>query len=112
MSLISLVAGWATIAASVAHSVRFVLLKPEASAWPDTNSTVRAAVIALAGMCLFLGLQILHGTACVSEAVSGFLIMHAVYSAVLALNLFRQRHVTWLETAAFYRHREPTNAAG
>lgn len=112
MSLISLVAGWATIAASVAHSLRFVLLKPEASAWPDTNPTVRTAVIVLAGMSLFLGLQILDGTTCVGASMASFLIMHTVYSAVLALNLFRQRHVTWLETAAFYRHREPTNAAG
>ena len=112
MTVAAFIAGSACIAAALGYGVRFVLLKPEATAWPEANVMVRAVLILLASLSTFIGLQILSGGSCVSGALSAFMAVHGGYSVVMAVNLLGQRQVSWLHLPGLMRSREPTNAAG
>jgi len=108
----SLFGGYACIAAAIGYVLRFVMLKPEATAWPQASGIVCGAILALGGASLFTGLQILAGRQAVTGALAAFLLMHGGYSLILAANLLRQRHITWLDLSGLFRSRETTNAAG
>lgn len=112
MSVASAVAGLSCIAAAVGYALRFVLLNPEASAWPQANAAVRVALVLLAGVSGFTGLQALAGVGCVTGALAAFMAVHGLYSIIMALNLLLQRHVSWLDLGGHFRSQEPTNAAG